>query len=143
MQSIRPGLPPSVTLARKGGGSRLRSAATAEIQADVFAANRAVGRIALAVEARNGVSRRARVREEGSLRVRFPGSGELEAVIVNTAGGIAGGDRFDLDVAVGAGASLTVTGAAAEKIYRSLGPDADMAINSLSFSRGVRFMPDP
>ena len=50
---------------------------------------------------------------------------ELEAVIVNTAGGIAGGDRFDLDIAVGAGrARSSVTTAAAEKVYRSLGPDA-------------------
>ena len=94
----------------------------------IFAANRAVGRIELTVKAHDGVSRRAHVREEGSLRVRFPGSGALEAVIVNTAGGIAGGDRFGLDVAVGACASLTVTGAAAEKVYRSLGPDAEIAI---------------
>ena len=36
-----------------------------------------------------------------------------------------GGDRFDIDIEVGAGARLTVTTAAAEKIYRSLGPDTD------------------
>src|SRR6476619_7803745 len=77
------------------------STAAAET-ARTFAANRAVGRIALAVQARAGMTRRARVREEGSLRVRFPGpaSAELEAVIVNTAGGVAGGDRFGLDVTV-------------------------------------------
>jgi urease accessory protein len=76
------------------------STAAAET-ARTFAANRAVGRIALAVQARAGITRRARVREEGSLRVRFPGpaSAELEAVIVNTAGGVAGG-------AVGASSSL-------------------------------------
>jgi urease accessory protein len=58
--------------------------------------------------------------------VRFPGScaGAPEAVLVNTAGGIAGGDRFAVDLALGAGARLMVTTAAAEKIYRSLGPDA-------------------
>jgi urease accessory protein len=91
-----------------------------------FAANRAVGRIALAVEASAGTTRRARVREEGSLRVRCPGppSGELEAVIVNTAGGVAGGDRFALDVAVAPGARLVVTTAAAEKVYRTLEPAA-------------------
>ena len=49
------------------------------------------------------------MREEGALRVRFPNvaTGDaLEAVIVNTAGGMAGGDRFDFDIAVGAGAKL-------------------------------------
>jgi urease accessory protein len=95
-------------------------------QAEIFAANRARGRIALTVASAEGATRRARVVEEGSLRVRFPGprSRDLTALLVNTAGGIAGGDRFDLDVEVGAQARLVVTGAAAEKIYRSLGPEA-------------------
>jgi len=95
-------------------------------QADVFAANRARGRIALTVAAADGTTRRSRIVEDGSLRVRFPGptSRDLEAVIVNTGGGIAGGDRLDVSVAVGEGARLVVTTAAAEKIYRSLGPDA-------------------
>jgi urease accessory protein len=91
-----------------------------------FAGNRAIGRIELSVAASARGSSRHRVREEGSLRVRFPNvapGGALEAVIVNTAGGMTGGDRFELDVAVGVGARLTVTTAAAEKIYRSLGPE--------------------
>jgi urease accessory protein len=92
----------------------------------IFAANRAVGRIELAVKAQRGVTRRARVHEAGSLRVRCPNttSAEMEAVILNTAGGVAGGDRFGLDIAVGEAARLVVTTAAAEKIYRTLGPDA-------------------
>jgi urease accessory protein len=95
-----------------------------------FAANRAIGRIAFAVQAKTGVTRRARVREEGSLRVRFPGpaSAELEAVIVNTAGGVAGGDRFALDVTVEPGTRLVVTTAAAEKVYRTLEPDATIDV---------------
>jgi urease accessory protein len=98
--------------------------------ADTFAANRAVGRIALAVEARAGVTRRSRVGEEGSLRVRCPGqpAGELEAVIVNTAGGVAGGDRFTLDVDVAPLARLVVTTAAAEKVYRTLEPAASIDV---------------
>jgi urease accessory protein len=102
----------------------------AERQDEVFAGNRAVGRVSLAVEARNGTTRRTRVHEAGSLRVRFPGpsSRELEAVVLNTAGGIAGGDRFDLDVTTGVGARLMVTSAAAEKIYRSLGADAEIGV---------------
>jgi len=100
--------------------------ASASAQSEIFAGNRAIGRIALAVAADADGSRRQRVHEAGALRVRFPNvasKGTLDAVIVNTAGGMAGGDHFAIDAKVGAGARLTVTTAAAEKIYRSLGPD--------------------
>jgi len=95
-----------------------------------FAANRARGRIALAVAATSSVTRRRRVHESGSLRVRFPGppAPELEAVIVNTAGGLTGGDAFAIDIAVEQDARLVVGTAAAEKIYRSLGPPATVDI---------------
>ncbi len=99
-------------------------------QRQVFDANRALGRVSLAVASDQGKTRRMRVHEEGSLRVRFPNAdpGECEAVIVNTAGGIAGGDRFDLEVEVGAGGQLSVSGAAAEKVYRTHGPDAEISV---------------
>src|SRR5258707_2291706 len=63
----------------------------------IFAANRAVGSIALSVKTVGGKTRRDHVHEAGALRVRCPGSParELEAVIINTAGGGAGGDRLD------------------------------------------------
>jgi urease accessory protein len=96
------------------------------LRSDVFTANRARGRVAFTVAAGPRGSRRERVHEAGSLRVRFPNGNPqtaLDAVLVNTAGGMTGGDRFDIDIGVGAAASLTVTTAAAEKIYRSLGPD--------------------
>jgi urease accessory protein len=84
----------------------------------------AVGRVALTVNAAAGVTRRARVHEQGSLRVRFPGpaSDALEAVLLNTAGGMAGGDRFDVEVEAREGAFLVLGTAAAEKVYRTLGP---------------------
>src|SRR5580692_3614030 len=99
--------------------------ATAPLRDDVFAANRATGRIALNVAAGVGGTRPARVHESGSLRVRFPhrDGQALDAVIVNTAGGMTGGDRFELAIDVAAGAHVSVATAAAEKIYRSLGPD--------------------
>jgi urease accessory protein len=99
---------------------------SAPLSNEVFAGNRAVGRVAFTVMAGPGGSRRGRVLEAGSLRVRFPNGNAqaaLDAVTVNTAGGMTGGDRFDIDIGVGNAASLTVTTAAAEKIYRSLGPD--------------------
>jgi len=100
-------------------------------QNEIFAGNRAIGRIALSVAASADGSRRRRVHEEGALRVRFPNAAKrdvLEAVVVNTAGGMAGGDRFDLEIAVGPGAKLSLTSAAAEKIYRSLGPDTEIGV---------------
>lgn len=98
--------------------------------AETFAANRAVGAVKFDVHLKDGATRRRELHEEGSLRVRFPSPEQkgLSAVFVNTAGGIAGGDRFDIDIAAGEGAHLTVTTAAAEKIYRSHGPDAQVNI---------------
>jgi urease accessory protein len=104
---------------------------SAPLRNEIFAGNRAVGKIAFTVAAGLGGSRRGRVHEAGSLRVRFPNGNSqavLEAVLVNTAGGMTGGDRFDIDIKVGAGARLSVTTAAAEKIYRSLGPDTDIGV---------------
>ena len=68
--------------------------------------------------------------EDGALRVRFPNASPdaLEAVIVNTGGGMTGGDRFAVEIALGEGASLIAGSAAAEKIYRSTGPDAEMNV---------------
>lgn len=105
----------------------------------IFAANRSIGGMSLVVGSNAGVTRRVRVAEDGPLRVRFPaahGAG-LEAMIVNTAGGIAGGDRHAVDLSVGEGAHLVVTTAAAEKVYRSLGPNADIAVK-LDVSAGAQ-----
>jgi urease accessory protein len=92
---------------------------------ETFRRNRAIGTIALDVKAAGGTTRRSRVYEDGSLRVRFPTSrtDQCEAVLVNTAGGMTGGDHFSLELTVGASANLIVTTAAAEKVYRSMGPD--------------------
>jgi urease accessory protein len=97
---------------------------------EIFAANRATGHIALRVAALGGRTRRTNVHEDGSLRVRFPNAtGEaLEAVIVNTGGGMTGGDCFAVEIALAQGARLIAGTAAAEKIYRSTGPDAEMDV---------------
>src|SRR5580700_10073490 len=91
----------------------------------IFGANRAIGRVALEAKWAEGATRRGRVHEQGAWRLRCPGpaAGELEAMIVNTAGGMAGGDRLALDFAVGTGARLLVGSAAAEKVYRTLGAE--------------------
>src|SRR5487761_201779 len=97
--------------------------------AEIFAGNRGVGCIAFDVARKDGESRRDRVHESGMLRVRFP-NGEtddrLDAVLINTGGGLTGGDLCSIEIKVKTNATLTVTTAAAEKIYRSLGADTDI-----------------
>ena len=97
----------------------------------IFAANRARGSVAFDVHLVDGVTRRRHLHESGSLRVRFPTpeADGLSAVFVNTAGGVAGGDRFEIDIAAGEGARLTLTTAAAEKIYRAESNPAQLNIS--------------
>lgn len=101
--------------------------------AATFAANRAQGAVRFGVHRKDGATRRGDLHESGSLRVRFPSPEDdgLSAMFVNTAGGIAGGDRFEIAIAAGEGARLTLTTAAAEKVYRAPGAAArlDIALN--------------
>jgi len=50
-----------------------------------------------------------------------------EAVLVNTAGGIAGGDRLEYDVTARSNSSLVLTSQAAEKVYRALNIPAQVS----------------
>jgi urease accessory protein len=61
--------------------------------------------------------------ERSPIRILFPrtGSGAIkEAVLINTSGGVAGGDQLECSVTALPGASLAVTSQAAEKVYRAL-----------------------
>lgn len=101
----------------------MTGAAVLQVEGETFVANRAMGRIALTLA--TGKSVRRRVHESGSLRVRFPNARDVpEAVIVNTGGGMTGGDRFSVEISLEEEAALIVGTAAAEKIYRSTGDDA-------------------
>jgi urease accessory protein len=48
----------------------------------------------------------------------------VQAVLLTTSGGLTGGDTTDVDIEVRAGARVTVTTQAAEKLYRSVAPDS-------------------
>jgi urease accessory protein len=68
--------------------------------------------------------------ERYPIRMMFPRTGHRaveEAVLINTAGGVAGGDRLECSVAALPGASITVTSQAAEKVYRALHEPARVA----------------
>lgn len=97
----------------------------------VFEANRARGAVRFDVHARAGMTRRGALHESGSLRVRFPSPEDdgLSGVFVNTAGGVAGGDRFDIEISAADAARLTLTTAAAEKVYRAPGAAAQLNIS--------------
>lgn len=72
----------------------------------------------------------ARVAEADGYRVRFPDLRDhCEALILNTGGGVAGGDRVSLDIELGDRAVATVSSVAAERVYRATGEPARMAIS--------------
>lgn len=94
---------------------------------------RAQGRLFL--EARRLGERTVRgVTEEfGPSRVRFPLSGRrgsaLEAVLINTGGGIAGGDSAHFRAHCAQSAHLVITTQAAEKVYRSDGATSVLGVD--------------
>lgn len=60
------------------------------------------------------------LRQSGALKLLFPRSGApLHAIVINTAGGVTGGDRFTLETRAGAGTHLSLTTQAAERAYRA------------------------
>lgn len=67
--------------------------------------------------------------EYDGYRLRFPlGGPTCQAVLLNTGGGLVGGDTADIAVSVRGGAAAEVTSQAAERVYRSLGPPAELNI---------------
>ena len=74
-----------------------------------------------------GESGLKRLREAHAAKVRVPPGGR-EAILINTGGGLAGGDRFSFDITAESNARLTVTSQAAERVYRSLGPAAEVDV---------------
>jgi urease accessory protein len=66
-----------------------------------------------------------RLFETGGLRWRFPrSSSPCEVAIVNTGGGVAGGDSYSMSLTLSEGAEVEATTPSAERIYRSDGPAA-------------------
>ena len=77
--------------------------------------------------------------QQAPLRILFPDPEPGEpptAAILNCAGGLAGGDALRQSVRLEAGARATVCTAAAEKVYRSLGPDSRIE-TTLSLGAGA------
>ncbi len=92
-----------------------------------LALQRSRGRALLRFEARDGRSALVERYSRAPMRILTPRAvnGVPEAVIANLAGGIAGGDRCEVGVAVGPGAEAVVSGQAAEKVYRAIDVPAE------------------
>ena len=93
----------------------------------------------LSIHFKDGRSRISRLYQEGAAKIRMPqvGGDPLEAILINTSGGLTGGDRLQWDVELGENASAVITTQARERIYRSGGGEARIATR-LKAAKGTR-----
>ncbi|WP_454515303.1 urease accessory protein UreD [Bosea thiooxidans] len=99
---------------------------------------RAAGRAGVSFRSDAGTTRLERLFQEGCAKIRLPRAidGNVsQAILINTAGGLTGGDRFAAEVDLAPGASACVTTQACERIYRSTGDDA-VVTNRLRLGAG-------
>ena len=86
---------------------------------------RACGKLVVRLQAdEHGKTRLCDLFQQGCLSARLPRSqrlGEVDVIMMNTAGGLTGGDRLSVDVSVGEGAHAALTTPACERLYRSIG----------------------
>src|SRR5690242_4651715 len=68
--------------------------------------------------------------ERGGYRLKFPHTHTdwCEGVVVNTGGGVVGGDRVSTEVSAGPGTNVVLTTQSAERIYRSIGPCSELDV---------------
>ncbi|MEW6633918.1 MAG: urease accessory protein UreD [Pseudomonadota bacterium] len=103
------------------------------------AAQRVAGRARLFCGKRDGRTRLHRLYQDGSAKIRMPKvqGDPLEAVLINTAGGLTGGDRLGWAMEVGEGASASITTQACEKVYRAASDRAETKVD-LRVGAGAR-----
>jgi urease accessory protein len=106
---------------------------------------RASGRLELGFLDHGGTTRIHRCFQAGSSRIRFPRpleDGVPEGVLLNTAGGMTGGDAFHLGCVLGDGANAALTSQAAEKVYRALEGEAQLdALLELGAGARLQWLP--
>lgn len=84
-------------------------------------------------------TRLAELYQEGCAKIRLPNTHDasLQAVLINTAGGLTGGDEVGWQVEAAANTRVVLTTQACERVYRSLGDDAKVR-NRLSIGAGAQ-----
>src|SRR6218665_455274 len=87
---------------------------------------RARGVGGVATQQRDGVTRLATLYQDGCAKIRLPHTHThaLEAVLINTAGGLTGGDHMQWSAELADGGHMVLTTQACERIYRSIGGPA-------------------
>lgn len=111
-----------------------------------LASIRANGRILMQCVRTDAGTRIADLAEAGGYRVKFPATvgDALGAVILNTGGGVAGGDEVAIDITAEAGADVTVSTATAERVYRSLEQPTGINVRLTAASGAVLgWLPQP
>lgn len=106
---------------------------------------RSFGAVDLEFRNTDGVTRAFRMYQAGVMRARFPNvTGAPEAVLINTAGGLTGGDCITMGVEMREGACAIVTSQAHEKVYKSSGGTVSV-IASLKLGSGssLEWLPQP
>ncbi|WP_226621856.1 urease accessory protein UreD [Alloyangia pacifica] len=104
-----------------------------------IAAQRARGRARLAARRRGAASVIGDLHMSGSSKLLFPrGLEALQAVYLNSSGGVTGGDAFDIDATAREGAHLALTTQAAERVYRALPGETGRVDTRLTLEAGAR-----
>lgn len=87
-----------------------------------------LGRISTAMLA-DGSTRLDRLYQDGCAKIRLPRTHvpAMQAVLINTAGGLTGGDRLEWHATAAPGTRLVLTTQTCERIYRSTGGAASVA----------------
>ena len=80
---------------------------------------------------RGSENRIGKLYQEGSSRLFFPKSFSkiMECVVINTAGGITGGDKFQCSIEASEESSIVVTTQASEKVYKANNGSAEVEMN--------------
>jgi urease accessory protein len=89
---------------------------------------RAQGQGRISTTLRDGKTRLATLYQDGCAKIRLPHTHDdtMQAVIINTAGGLTGGDEICWQAEAAPGANLVLTTQACERVYRSTGLDAQV-----------------
>lgn len=92
---------------------------------------RAEGHVRLVLHRRDDTTRLRELFQSGCAKLRLPAkldaAGPQEAILINTAGGLTGGDRIETEIVAASGADVIVTTQACERIYRSMGETAHVS----------------
>jgi urease accessory protein len=94
---------------------------------------RAVGELRVTVKRFGSETVLNELRQVGCLKARFPRRivpGWMDVVMLNTGGGVAGGDLLDLSIGVGEGGQATIAAQAAERFYRARVADAPSRVRT-------------